>query len=718
MDYFTQSALSLGSQRMHRLARSSGYLLLVAMVLFAGQSSHAQSNTNTPQKTLKRFSSEAEFDALMQRWRGEAAERAAKRSRAIQPAAKYQDGALIQYSPTPPASAAAAPPPVMASTTITEAKASVSKLKGEAESITNVQTAGVDEGGIVKNVGDYLVILRRGRLFTVRTGGSALTPVSVIDAYAPDASPSGAWYDEMVVAGNTIAVIGYSYARGGTEIGLFNIDANGELTYRATHHLRSNDYYSSRNYASRLIGTKLIFYTPMHINGWAPDPAQFMPAQRRWVKGAKPSDFKRILPATKIYRTDDDLDPMQGIALHTVTTCDLAASQMQCDSTAVLGPTGRVFYVSGEAVYVWATATRNDWQAGSLKPKNDTAAGDMPLSAVVRMPLDGAPPSAIKTTGSPIDQLSFLEDAGYLNVLLRSDARGEAMWAAENNQGSLALLRVKISDFGNDQAVAKSSQYQPLPGNSNRAMQNRFIGAYLLYGEAVMQAPLAPATVPTNGWGRNAQTGETREPEGLAYALRFANGERPQTLKLPHAVERIEALGSDAILVGARGADLQFSSVRLDANAPSSRGAKLAGKYLHTNAAQSESRTHGFFYRATSAEKGLLGLPTISSGGINRTGRGGENAAVLFLANHSLNLSPLGSLEAQTASSNNSNDGCKASCVDWYGNARPLFLGKRVFALLGYEVVEGSVQRQSDREQIMETRRINFAPNQTWLEKR
>ena len=38
-------------------------------------------------------------------------------------------------------------------------------------------------------------------------------------------------------------------------------------------------------------------------------------------------------------------------------------------------------------------------------------------------------------------------------------------------------------------------------------------------------------------------------------------------------------------------------------------------------------------------------------------------------------------------------DGCKAWCVDWYGNARPIFLGERVFALLGYEIVEGAAAR-------------------------
>ena len=51
-------------------------------------------------------------------------------------------------------------------------------------------------------------------------------------------------------------------------------------------------------------------------------------------------------------------------------------------------------------------------------------------------------------------------------------------------------------------------------------------------------------------------------------------------------------------------------------------------------------------------------------------------------------------------------DKCRASCVDWYGNARPLFLRGRVFALLGYEIVEGAV----DTGRIREVRRVNFAP--------
>jgi hypothetical protein len=228
-------------------------------------------------------------------------------------------------------------------------------LASKDESITNTQHAGVDEGGIVKLHGDHLVVLRRGRLFTVAVGDGALRPMSAVDAFGPDINPRSTWYDEMLVSADTVAVIGYSYERGGTEVGLFNIDGTGNLSYRSTYHLRSNDYYSSRNYASRLIGSKLIFYTPLYLSPYSDDPTTQFPAVRKWHKGASAAEFQRIVSATHVYRPERQLNPNNGMALHTVTVCDLAQNDFKCDATAVLGPAGRVFYVSPESVYVWTT---------------------------------------------------------------------------------------------------------------------------------------------------------------------------------------------------------------------------------------------------------------------------------------------------------------------------------------------------------------------------
>ena len=69
-----------------------------------------------------------------------------------------------------------------------------------------------------------------------------------------------------------------------------------------------------------------------------------------------------------------------------------------------------------------------------------------------------------------------------------------------------------------------------------------------------------------------------------------------------------------------------------------------------------------------------------------------------------MSLNEIGELSSQPDRA--VNDRCRASCVDWYGNARPLFLRGRMFALLGYEIVEGRV----DSGRIRELRRVNYAP--------
>jgi len=255
------------------------------------------------------------------------------------------------------------------------------------ESVTNTQHAGVDEGDIVKVHGDHLVILRRGRLFTVAIGDGQLKPISTVDAFGSEIDPKDTWYDEMLISADTVVIIGYSYERGGTEVGLFNIDPQGQLSYRSTYHLRSNDYYSSRNYASRLIGNKLIFYSPFYMYAGEEDLFSAFPAVRKWHKGAKPEEFQRIVPATRIYYPEADFDATYSTALHTVTICDLANGGFDCQATSVIGPPGRVFYVSPDAVYVWASSW---WFQNEKRPP----------SLLFRMPLDGAAPSALRVSST------------------------------------------------------------------------------------------------------------------------------------------------------------------------------------------------------------------------------------------------------------------------------------------------------------------------------
>lgn len=592
-------------------------------------------------KTMPAFRSEAELKAYFKKLTDERK----RRQGAMNKSAGESSAANMAASPTATTEGVAA--------------------KDEDDSITNNQHAGVDEGGIVKLHGDHLVILRRGRLFTVRIGDNSLRPVDAVNAYAPGVNPSSDWYDEMLVSGDTVVVIGYSYGRGGTEINLFDIDRAGGLDYRSTYHLRSNDYYSSRNYASRLIGSKLVFYTPQYL-GYYGDPMERFPAVRQWHKGAKPEEFESVVEPTNIYRANRPApEHGYGEAMHTVTVCDLASRNFSCKGTAILGSPGRVFYVSPGSVYVWTT----DWNY-SERTSN---------SMLYRMPLDGSAPSAVGVTGSPVDQFSFLESGDEnLNVLVRSDGRGEQMWGSEVAAGDVALFRMPVAEFSDGSQTASIHYYREMPKPDGYTFQNRFVGDFLLYGTG-------------SGWGR-----PVNKDTGNLFAVNWKNGDVTD-MTLTHGVDRIEQMGRDAVVVGTNGSDLTFSPIRL------SRVPRVRSSYTKKGASQGELRSHGFFYKPDGNDSGLLGLP------IARQRRSGyrhlveNSAAILFLRNDGLAFDELGELDARNTSTN---DNCEASCVDWYGNARPLFIRNRVFALLGYEIVEGNL----NGDRISETRRVNYSP--------
>ena len=595
-----------------------------------------------PKKTLRPFRSEQELKNYLK----ELAEKQQQRGRFV-----YDSQAVFnETAALPKAEKAAEPSP---------------------ESVTNVQHAGVDEGGIVKLHGKNLVVLRRGRLFTVRIGDNDLQPISTVDAFGPDIEPEHTWYDEMLVSENTIVVIGYSYERGGTEVGLFGIDDEGRLTYRSTYHLRSNDYYSSRNYASRLINNKLIFYTPLYLNLYNSDPYERFPAIRKWHKGATNGEFRLMAPPTRIYRAEKPKDATFGTALHTVTVCDLAGGDFKCEATGVIGPAGRVFYVSPSSVYVWAS----EWTYRDDKKTKVQ-------SIVYRLPLDGSEPSALRVSGSPVDQFSFLEsEDGHLNVLVRSNAAGDGMWRAEVAAGDVALMRVPLASFSDGSEAVPSSSYRALPKPEGYTFQNRFVGEHLLYGTG-------------SGWGYPEQPAKPK-----LYTVRWADGTLHE-LPFAHGVDRIEQMGSDAVVVGTAGKDLHFTAVRLG------ESPEVADRFVREDVSQGELRSHGFFYRLDGSESGILGLP------ISKPGRPGyrhlfeESAAILFLRNDSLRFKEVGELGAKPERA--VNDECRASCVDWYGNSRPLFVRGRVLALLGYEIVEGTL----DDGRMRELRRVNYAPRQ------
>jgi hypothetical protein len=244
------------------------------------------------------------------------------------------------------------------------------------------------------------------------------------------------------------------------------------------------------------------------------------------------------------------------------------------------------------------------------------------------------------------------------------------------------MARVRFGDFGDGSGELPRGRYRvlPNPGPDSWSFHNRFAGEYVLYGGGAY--------------------GRAQESAKLVVAP--IRGGPVAELAVRHSVDRIDLLGRDAIAIGEAPGGLGFSTVELGA------GPRLGDRYLLPDAAEGETRSHAFFFSPDPATpdgaSGTLGLPVARRADPKFARFFGSSAAMLFLRRDRRRLAPAGELDAQTKGV--ADDNCQASCVDWYGNARPIFLRGRTFALLGYELVEGELARG----RISEVGRISFAP--------
>ena len=258
-------------------------------------------------------------------------------------------------------------------------------------------------------------------------------------------------------------------------------------------------------------------------------------------------------------------------------------------------------------------------------------------------------------------------------MVTAQDSAGDAMWDAEGGASGLALAHVPTTAFTLAIGGAAAVAYTPLPSHGERGLlHTRFVGDHLLYGWRDM----------TDFWGGMA---EADAPTRRYLYLHDLTRGRSHAVPLAHDVRRIEAIGRDALVMGRKESEVLFSAVALEAR-PS-----VASQWLRPDAEEGDDRSHGFFYRPTDAAGGTLGLPMRASWGGEEAGAG-----VVFLTVRDRRLRLLGELHATEGPGRD--DRCVASCVDWYGDARPLFVRERTFALLGYELVEGRVADGALRE--------------------
>lgn len=558
-----------------------------------------------------------------------------------------------------------------------------------AASITNVQSLGVDEGDIVKQIGHYLITLQDGRLFVVDMNGNRLT--DRFDVYRRDADGDlvGAdWYDEMLVEDDHIVVTAYSYEDSATELSVFSLDqGSGKVSRVGVFLLSSDDYYSARNYASRIVGDKLVLYAPYEADQFLDRSGR--PTIRKWLPQADREAAQA--EGTPVFSADEIWKPVIRTGqptIHTVTICPLgkltAGSMLSCKATAIVGPSHAEMYVSPQAVYLWTTANRESW--GWDKPDCSAEQQDQPPvrdtipGAIYRFGLDDEAPLVLAARGGPGNQFAMDEEQGrFRGLAIQRNFRCEQ---SEGRTGiPLTLYQPAPEEFGDFYDPDAPATGRKVPIARVNRLEQRFAGEWLVYGGR-------------DGWSGyppdDADYDDKSTPVafGNAVAVPLRHPGDAQIMPIDHSVIRIERVGADrVVLTGYHdAAGLEFTMLGL------SKKAAIVGRATLPKRFESEGRSHAF--NATVAEdgSGLLGIPTV----LDEDGQGrwwwrSQSSDLSFLRmSKSGALASAGELSATPEDQVAVAQGytCEVSCIDWYGNSRPIFTGRRIFGLMGTELVE------------------------------
>lgn len=563
--------------------------------------------------------------------------------------------------------------------------------------ITNSQVGQVDEGDVIKQLGDYLIILHDGRLTSasLRPDGQAgLALIDRIDIYTdPDRQ---IWYDEILVVDGRILVTAYSYQDDATEFTVFSMNADGQFTRDARFLLTSDDYWSSNNYATRIIGNQLVIYTPTYLDYVDDLDAVPLPNMRRAPLDSRTpittvDDGRGLLDYQDIYRPlQVELIP----AIHAVTRCDIESAGTDdaatCSTTAFVGGNAREFYVSPDHVYVWSAPMwqedRARYDSSSERCAVQRGWQQAVESVVHRVEVSSGEISAVRIRGFPNDQYAISHSDDRLHAVL---SHFDWQCATPTGNNGLFYMSLPLSHFSARNINSPLDAFTNLPNLPGP------------YGTHVRFSADHAVIASRETW-RNRPTAAREDNRGsLAMSFPVVAPAQLSLARLEFSVARLETLGETFFATGY--SDTQ--GLRLAQLDPRD-GVRVTHTGFLKDRIESEGRSHAFNLTRLDDETLLLGLPTIGRGDETRPRWWWyqDNSDVSFMQLNSDNgFFYAGNLSSDPENVHPDYD-CDVSCIDWYGNSRPVFTFGRIFALSGTEIIEGELLDGHIRE----LRRINL----------
>jgi hypothetical protein len=164
-------------------------------------------------------------------------------------------------------------------------------------------------------------------------------------------------------------------------------------------------------------------------------------------------------------------------------------------------------------------------------------------------------------------------------------------------------------------------------------------------------------------------------------------------IELEAGPERIESLGDSALIAGfdRESRDSPSTSKFWLETLEVDRSPAIVGSLVIDSRSAVESRSHAFNFTAFGHER-IAALPLARVEGAEDWGDvlSAPTEIQYFGIRADLALYARGEL-SQSVDALGIDDACRASCVDWYGAARPFFVGRRIFGLIDYELIEAEI---------------------------
>ncbi len=550
--------------------------------------------------------------------------------------------------------------------------------------ITNNQVTGVDEGDIIKRYKNMLVILRKGKLYSLDISESNLPKmikIDEVDAFSPFWKHD-AWFDEILIDNGMVLVLGYNYDFDSTEVIRFILTKGGEFSYKDNYLIKSEDYFDEENYSSRLFNHQYTTYIPIELNT---DTA----IQEQLPKIAKVEDGfsgdEDDLIWSPLIEVSDIYYPIQTVLnpmLHSFIVCPLDEDVLICNGIGIISSWENLYYNNGEKIYMWTSAWQEEAQQYKEIETDETLydykdsykyekrkdkikeVDELYNPLVYRISLDTFDVDAIQVKVMPTSQFSFhyQDNALYMFGLL--DKRKAQL--------------VKMPDSLFDKSASMSSiLVREINNGADISSTQRYVGNYFLIGDD----------------GYNFVKDKIIKP---LTAINFKNGYK-KTINLNNYAKRIEAINNKALVIG------KTLDNNLGVSLFSPENPKVIEQTTLLDRLEGENRSHAFNFTYFD-DYFLAGITTQDKDKAEN-----EDGYYYWDDNTSSDITFIGGNEkieyiGELTSQAKPNKTCTLSCEDWYGNSRPFFIGNRIFAISGDELIEAELING----EIVEKYRINI----------